>query len=179
MGDLQALERKILARMAAAGQRVQLNEEHRQRHLAAREQRKGLFTAVSDRLLRQLIRPRLAKLADHVGLGRPAHAEDAGRTRCLYVFGPAEPFPVTARLELAVHHDQDIEKILLLYRLEVLPAPFPFPAEDRLVLPLEAVAEPVVATWVEEKLLQFLDLYLRVVMGGQLPEWTAVLPLAA
>jgi len=49
----------------------------------------------------------------------------------------------------------------------MMPAFVRFTEQDRLPLPLDTVADDEVADWVEERLLEFLDTYLRIDGGGE------------
>jgi hypothetical protein len=167
MNELENLEQRIWDRLAQAEQGRRLASEHERWRQEGREQRTHLFHRVADRLLGQCIRPRLERLAEHLGHAMPLGADETGRNRCVYPLRPTGRFPATGRLEVAVHHDLDVEKVFLLFHFELLPAPVPFEGQDRLVFRLEEVDDQRVAAWIEDKLLQVLDVYLRLQAGEQ------------
>jgi hypothetical protein len=170
MSDMRQLGEKIRARVTAAERRRLQAEEQRRRREADREQRVQQFQALADRLGRSFIRPGLNRLAAHFKNAVPVAVEETGRHGHGYVFGPTAAFPAVARLELAVRADEPLENVLLVYRLEVLPAPSPLHCADRLVFPLHQVNEERAAAWVEEKLLQFVGVYFRVA-GDEAEDW--------
>jgi hypothetical protein len=164
MSHVAELEQKIRDRLAAAERRRRQDQEDRRQRERARQQRGLHFRAVADRLLRQHIRPGLDRLAA-LFPARPLHAEEAGRNRAVYLFRPSADFTAGGTLELAVHHDLEVERLFLLYRFELLPVPFAHVTHDRLVLPLDGADEARAAAWVEERLLGALDVCLRL-QGG-------------
>jgi hypothetical protein len=165
MTDLRELEAHIEARLAAAEQRRLHAEEQGRRRRDAREQRTTDFRVVADRLTRGLIRPALRRLANHFAKAAPLSADETGRNGFGYVFGPTPSFPAVARLEMTVHPDEAVQEVLLVHRLDILFAPSPVQCQDRLVFPLDAVDETAAGAWVGEKLLQFVDVYLRLSNG--------------
>jgi hypothetical protein len=180
MIHLRELEQKIQDRLAVAEQRRRHHEDLRHHHHAARQERAQQFRAVADRLVRHHIRPRLDRLSAPFP-ARPLHPADQGPNRCVYVFHAGPRFPVGGTLEVAVHHDLDVEWLFVLYRLDLLPVPFPFVSDDRLILPLAGADEAHAAAWIEERLLEALDVCLRV-QAGERDEGEAeppVLSLAA
>src|SRR5262249_1414056 len=70
-------------------------------------------------------------------------------------------FPATATLELGVTRDGEAHSVAVRYSLSILPAFFPFDPESHLVQPLDLLDDGKVAAWVEEKILDFVDAYLR------------------
>jgi hypothetical protein len=165
MGDLEGLEQRIRDRLALIQERRRHVEEQAQEHQSAQEQRADHFRRVADRLLRLHLRPRLAQLAAHFANIVPLEGEEAGRNRCVYVLQQTARFRASGRLELAVHHDLAIEQVFLLYRLDLLPVSFPFEGQDCLVFPLYKIKDERVVAWLDEKLLQVLDVCLRVEAG--------------
>jgi YHS domain-containing protein len=137
---------------------------HQMRQLEQRHQR---FTAVADRLMQQVICPRLRKLAEHFGNARFPEAGQPPSHHCLFCLEHTERFPAAVRLELAVSHDGDYETVQVLYRLEILPVFFALKGTDQLRFPLEAVNEEQVAAWVDDRLVEFVDAYLRLELQEQ------------
>ncbi|MBI1827268.1 MAG: YHS domain-containing protein [Planctomycetes bacterium] len=76
-------------------------------------------------------------------------------------FRHTERFPATSKLEFTVHPDAEQNKICVTYRVEILPIFFDFEREDELVLSADVVDEQIVNSWVERKILQFVDSYLK------------------
>lgn len=162
MGDLQELERKIQERLRSAELDRRLEGEHKRVRQLTLQHRQRRFRALADRLLRHHIRPRLERLTRPFPNAGPVHAEEAGPNRCVYVFQPTAEFQAGGQLELAVHHDLEVERLFLVYRFHLLSVALPSSMEDRLVRPLDRVDERQLAEWIEAHLLGALDLCLRV-----------------
>jgi YHS domain-containing protein len=64
-------------------------------------------------------------------------------------------------LELGVYPDANVENILVVYNLEILPIFFRFAGRDQIAFPIEGVDEPQLIEWIEKKIHDFLDTYLR------------------
>jgi hypothetical protein len=161
MGDLRDLEGKIKERLARADEGLRRWREEQGRLRAQFHQRGRQFRAVADRLLDSHIRPRLAALAGRFDNVEAVPTEESGRRCCAYVFRPTPYFPATARLALAVYPDEHAEKVLLTCELDLLPALVPCEGRDLLTLPLHAFDEARAVGWVEDRLLRFAELYLR------------------
>jgi len=62
---------------------------------------------------------------------------------------------------MAVSRDGQCETLLVLYDLEILPVFFQFQGSDQLTIPLEQFDEKKIADWVDQKIIDFVDTYLR------------------
>jgi YHS domain-containing protein len=161
------LDRRIEERLAA--QQERLSVQHRQMvermHELGRRQRH--YLAAADRLAEEVVRPRLEKLARRFENAELLSPDVTGRHQCVCSFRRTSRYPATAKLELGVSRNGEIDQLLVLYSPSILPAFFEFAGRDQLALPLEQVDEGRVAGWVEEKILRFLDAYLRLETLGQ------------
>jgi hypothetical protein len=165
LSDLQRLEQKIQEKLRAAEQRKQRQQQYQMECMLERERRHQSYTVIADRLMRNIIRPRVQKLATHLENAYFPDPNEAARHHYLCCFPRTVNFSATAKLELAVSHDGAYEELLLLYNLEILPVLFPFQARDTLTMPLDSVDEQRVASWFDEKILCFIDIYLRLETG--------------
>jgi YHS domain-containing protein len=125
------------------------------------KERARRYTALADHLMQDVIRPRLERLARRFDNARLLGPDEAGRHGCVCTFAHTPRYPATAKLELGVSRDGDFEHIYLLHNLSILPVFFQFAGQDRLAVPLDRIEERQVADWVEQKILDFLDTYIR------------------
>jgi YHS domain-containing protein len=160
MSDLNDLERKIKEKLSLGMERQQLQQDHLRQRMAAAEDRHRRYTVLADRLMNEVIRPRVGKLKELFDNARMPEARNSRHT-CVCQFEHTSRFPATASLELAVTRDGEIKTIMLQYRAEILPAFSPIEGQDELTMPLEQVDEEKAVAWVEAKLLQFVDTYVR------------------
>ena len=160
MADLSDLERRLKEKLALSEERKQLKQNHVQQRMAEAAARHERYTALADRLTQDVIRPRMEKLLALFDNARTPEALNSRHTVCCQ-FEHTDRFPATARLELGVTRDGEIKTVTLEYRLEIIPVFFPVEGRDRLIIELDNVDEGKVAAWVEAKLVQFMDTYLR------------------
>jgi YHS domain-containing protein len=161
MSDLTDLEKRIQERLGITEERRQLRQNHLQRQMQEFEQRHQHFTALADGLMAQVIRPRMRKVAEHFDNAKFPEADQPRSHHCVCCLERTERFPATVRLELAVSHDGDYETAQVLYHLEILPVFFAFKGKDQLAITRNTVNEAQVAAWVDDRLVDFLDTYLR------------------
>jgi YHS domain-containing protein len=159
MASLDDLDRRIRQRFAASEERRHAEHQQLRRSRDELEERLARYTRLADRLMNEVIRPRMGRLAGHF---ENAHvpAGQGGRHSCVYLFERSPRFPAVATLELGLTRDGQVRTLVVEQKVTIVPAFGAVPLPDVLVLPLEGVDEERVAAWVEEKLLAFLDAYL-------------------
>jgi YHS domain-containing protein len=160
MADLTDLERKIKDKLALSEERQQLQQNHQRQQMVEAEARHRRYTALADRLTQEVIRPRIEKLQSLFDNARIPEARNTRHTCCCQ-FEHTIRFPATARLEMGVTRDGEIKTVTLQYEVEILPVFFPVEGRDELAMLLEEVDEAKAAAWVEAKIVQFVDSYLR------------------
>ena len=70
--------------------------------------------------------------------------------------------PASAVVEFSIEHDLRCEHLVVVARVVVIPRLLRLIESDRLTMPLAAVDEAAIEEWVESKLLEFLNEYLRI-----------------
>ena len=160
MAEMTDLERKIKEKLSLSEEREGLRREHLQQQMAEAEARHQRFTALADRLMQEVIRPRMEKLKTLFDNARMSEAR-CSRHTCCCQFEHTVRFPATAFLEIGVTRDGEIKALILQSQLEILPVFFPVEGKDELTILLGEVDENKAATWVEAKILNFVDTYLR------------------
>jgi YHS domain-containing protein len=161
--DLAQFRREVQRRIAAAGTEPTWTAEAAAQYMAALEPRRQRFLEVARRLLAEVIEPRMAAVAQPFANAQPDR--NAHQDRSAWWFGYCERFPVTARLEISVGHNEPIDEVQLRYHLELMPAFTKYDPHDRFVVPLDALDDAAAADWVERKLLEFLGVYLAIDRG--------------
>ena len=160
MSSLDELASKISERLDAADARRSKNREDLQARHEEQVRRLERFGAVATRLSAQLVRPRLERLAgffENAVLSLPT----AGCSQCTCQFAPTSRFPASVKLDVVVAHDQEIENLVVTYSLQILPVFLEFERNDSLFLPLDASDDQQLVSWLDEKLLRFVDTYLE------------------
>ncbi len=162
MTDLQDFSQTVAARLAAAQKEPNWQHDDWARYMAEFGSRQRRFEQLAEHLLESVIRPRLDVVAV------PFNAQpiaNRGPFHCAYGFGYSERFPVTLRVEFAIEFDARAEVVSVCYELHMMPVFIKYSAHDKMTLPLDEVSEENVAAWVERRLLEFLDTYLRIDRG--------------
>jgi YHS domain-containing protein len=154
------LERRIKERLEVSEESRHLRQNHIQEASKAWSERQAHFTGVADRLMQVVIRPRVEKLKSYF---ENAMLPEERNTRHTSVceFANSPRFPAAVRLEFGVTRDGEAKTVIVQYSLAMLPVLVRFQERDQLCVPLEAVAEDQVATWADEKIVGFVDTYLR------------------
>ncbi len=162
MSDLSLLDQQLREKMAGAEERRRLHQRHEGQRMEQINRRHQEFAKVADHVAQDLIRPRMELLAGYFDNAEPlSDGDPARRHHCRYVFRHNERFPATATLDLGVCPDADLENILVVYTLEILPIFFRFEGRDQIAFPLGGVDEPQLVAWVEKKIHDFVDAYLH------------------
>jgi len=63
-------------------------------------------------------------------------------------------------LQFSAGPDKDVRQMILDYDLTIIPALMKFDGHKRLELPLDQVNEEVIATWLDERILEFVETYI-------------------
>jgi YHS domain-containing protein len=160
MAEMADLERKIKEKLSLNEEREALQRNHLQQQMAEAEARHQRYTGLADRLMQEVIRPRMEKLQTLFENARMSEAR-CSRHNCCCQFEHTARFPATAFLEIGLTRDGEIKAVILQSHLEILPTFFPVQGNDELSMPLDEVDENKAAAWVESKILDFVDTYLR------------------
>jgi YHS domain-containing protein len=155
------LDLRIQEKLQATKERKQLQHNHLQQRMMEFDRRHQAFTSIADHVMQTIIRPRMEKLLQYFENARIQDADSSGKHHCTCCLDHTVQFPATARLELAVSRDGQCETLLLLYNLEILPVFFQFEGSDQLTVPLEDRNEEKIAEWVDHRILDFVETYLR------------------
>ncbi len=165
MDESSKFSRQIELRLAASRREPRWSAEQAQRFMADFEPRQRRFEEIAGRLVATIVRPRMEKLASYFENAKLAKADRNDRCACW--FGYSNRFPATTKVEFAIEHDEPIENLVVAYELYMMPVFLKFDAHDNLRTPLSQIDETVISAWVERKLLEFLDTYLRLDRGAE------------
>jgi hypothetical protein len=165
MTDLNNLDRQIQERLEAVERHRKRRQQLLERQLAEDVERSRRFGKIADRVVQMVIRPRVARLVAHFENAELLPVDAVTRYHCVCRFRHTGQFPASTKLDVAVSHDARFEHLLVLYELEIFPIPFPFEGRSELAFQIGAVDEDLAAAWVEERIVSFVDTYLR--LGGE------------
>lgn len=125
--------------------------------------RKLRFDQVAPQLVTEVVRPRLAQLA--LLFKNASVGDDPSNDRASCWFGYCERFPSSAKIEFAIFPDAPMENLVVRLEASIFPSYQRFEPHDKLLVSLVKPDEAQVVQWVEDRLLEFLEAYLRIDRG--------------
>ncbi len=167
MDDLRALERRIQQRLKSVEEKDRLQQVQLQTRMAQIEKRHAQFVQLADSLMSDVVDSRMAKLASFFDNAELLERDEAGKHNCVCRFDHSARYPASVKLTLSVAHDADIEKLLLVYDLEILPIFFKFKGHDQTGFSLNRPNPEQIAGWVDERIVAFVDTYLQLEQTDQ------------
>ena len=164
MSNLVEFAKHIKERLTAANCEPHWSLGEAERYMEEISKRRHRFEKVAATLNIDKIQPRLASLASFFVNANLTQDLPVGHCECW--FGYCERFPSSTKIAFAVEHDVRYEKIAVCYEVSMMPLFIRFNEHDRMTIELDEVNGYQVADWVEERLVEFLDAYLRIDRGG-------------
>jgi hypothetical protein len=119
------------------------------------QDRKQRFDQIAPQLVSDVIRPRMAQLAFQFN---NAALDDRSNDRTTCWFGYCERFPSSAKIEIAVVSDAPIENVVVRIEASIFPSYQRYEPHDKLVVPMAHFDAGQVTQWVEDRIMDFLDL---------------------
>jgi len=138
--------------------------EEAEEYMAEYGVRRQRFEQLANHLNKDIIKPRLEMVASYLANASMQDESSSSRSSCWFSF--CQRFPTVAQLEFAIEHDVRFEKLIVHIRTRMMPVFVRFNEHDEMSLLLDSVDEEEVSVWAEERLLEFLDTYLRIDAGG-------------
>lgn len=165
MSELVDFDRQVQQQLAAANRQPHWESDEAERYMAEIGARRERFEQQAARLNELIVQPRLKTLASYFVNASLVTNDPAGHCSCW--FGYCERFPATTKVAFAIEHDARFEKMVVGYEASMMPQFIKFNEQDKLPLPLDAADDAAVSHWVEERLLDFLEAYLRIDRGRE------------
>jgi YHS domain-containing protein len=131
--------------------------------MQAFEGRKARFDLVAPQLIVTVILPWLSEVASHFSTSRVEKSEN-GLGGCLWL-GYSERFPVTAKAEVRLSHDAGFQNVAVRFEASIAPSFQHFEPNDKLLLALGDSNFQQLANWLDDRLLEFVDAYMRTDRG--------------
>lgn len=153
------LRKGLDALMAKTAREREGRQEALESDMQALVQREQGFQELAARLYAEVVGPRLALIREYCG---DAEYHTAGSPNAGIVdFNTKRDYSASVQLYLAIVPDASFEAAVIQYRFQILPIFMEFQSDDSLTLPLDAIDEAALAKFVEDKILQSVDAYLR------------------
>jgi YHS domain-containing protein len=174
MADLSTFESQLEAKLRADTERNRREKEALITRRTELEQRHELFVRTARKLTDEILCSRVEKLANFFPNAKLRDGDPATPNRCRCEFQHTARFPATVTLELGVFHDGEIRNVILYCDTEILPVFFRYTPHQQSSQPLESVDPAKAAEWTEQRLIEFVDTYLRLEHSDQYQQDTLV-----
>jgi YHS domain-containing protein len=162
MSELNELEQRIKEKFGEHQANLKRRNHSMAESMKRVDERFERCTTLADELVHSVLRPRMKKLAEFFPNAKVEESEQVGSHQSVCRFTHSERFPATARLEIGFGADRDNANFEIHYCLQILPIFFDFPKEDSTRIPLDQVNADKVGKWIEQKIGDFLDSYLKI-----------------
>lgn len=164
MSELLDFEKRIEQRFANDSSTPHWTSEEAEQFKVEIGVHRQRFDHLAAHLLNALIQLRLELLASYFPIADLI--EDKPPHHCTCWIGYTHRVPATTKVAFAVEHDVHQQKIVVCYDAHMTPTLAKFSEHDTLTLAFDEVDDTKVAEWVERRLLEFLDAYLRIDSSG-------------
>lgn len=160
MGDIAKFSKSIQARLINADSKPHWTESDANTYMANVALRRQRCEELASHLIGEVIRPRMETITSYFANANPI--DDEGERICACALSHSERFPVESTIGFAVEHDVQYVGVVIRFDARMMPTFVPFNEQDKLTLNIKEVDDERVAEWVEQRLLEFLDSYLRI-----------------
>ena len=159
MSTLEEFRYKLKSQVKAAASAPRWQSSEAEAYMTALRSRRQQFDEAARSLVATVIKPRLDTVVELFRSARTMTDEQA--CRCWCWFACSERFPVTAKVEFALEHDESVEHLFVRYEACLMPVFVRFQPHDKLTIRLDEINPEQIAGWVEERILEFLETYLH------------------
>lgn len=161
MGELKDFSEKVKERFSQAlkeqGARMTETDSNMKLFIEQRDR----FNDVAHRIMVSVVFPRMQELSRHFENSDLTDIQDIDGVYCSCDFSHTPRFPATASLVIAFSPGQNNASLNVHYKLKIIPVLMDYKQADEHSFPLETLRDEEVVEWVEAKLLEFLDAYLK------------------
>src|SRR4029453_15758227 len=137
MSKLEEFRSKLKSRVAAAGNVPGWQSADTEAYMAALRLRRQQFDDSAKSLLARVITPRLEVGTEPFPSARTMTDEQA--CRCWCWFASSDRFPITAKVEFAVEHDESVERMFVRFDGCLMPVFVRFQPHDKLTFRLNEI----------------------------------------
>ena len=167
MSTDQELAERIEAELRAAEDRIlQIQRQARDR-FDELQQRSRLFREIAEPFARKTVEPRLQKLLGYFKNGRIAELDERSGYHCACSFTHTPRFPATVTVTLGVTHDHTLERVLLIYSLEIMPVFLQYDKSSQVDFAIDEFNPEKATCWVDDRVVQFVQTYLQLEFADQ------------
>jgi hypothetical protein len=156
MASIDSLASRIDAEFSAVEKKAQKQQAAQLEEQKQRQKRLEHLGKVFDEL-QDALRPRLELLVKKFGDRVQATPRIVPSTR--EVSFQFKSHRAQVRLKFSACTDQDIQKVILGYDLEIVPILMRFKAHDEMEFPLNAIDKEAAINWMDDRIVEFIQTY--------------------
>ena len=159
MDTHKSMKERIEKILSREQEKIQLEEEKRNAEMKEVEAHELRFRELSKHCYFDLIEPRLRSLESYFN-DALYHSPRFGEMGAVE-FNRHRRFDASVTLELGIEPDYDFKNLIVKYHLHIIPILMDFQDEDFLSFPIDNVDENHLISFVEEKITQCVETYIR------------------
>ncbi len=167
MDEPASFAERLRSEIEASERRIQQLREEKLQDFDLLKARHDRCDRESERLVEEIILPRMQELVSAFGKTEFLERDSRDQTTLVLKFPHSARFPARTTLRMSIAHDQEIKKILIHYDLEILPIFIQYNKHAQLEVPLDSIDDQKIASWVEDRLLEFTKTYLELEFADQ------------
>ncbi len=157
MPDVSSLMQRIESEFAAGEQKIKSFQAEKLQAYEDRQKRLQMFEQVCKRL-QDVWRPRLDALSQKFGQHVKVNPNICGELReATFDF---ESNLARIQMKFTASTDEDVRKLVLDYRLDILPILMKFEPHKQAEFPLESIDVEAVGRWMDDRIVDFVRTYL-------------------
>jgi YHS domain-containing protein len=119
------------------------------------------FHGIAHDFLVSAVYPRLQELSRQFDNSRVGDISQTDELRCTCKFSHSKRFPATASIEFVVSPGEGYGSLNIDYNITIFPMLMDYDSNDKRSFPLDAPSWDELNDWVESKILEFVDTYLK------------------
>ena len=139
------------------------DQDEARRYMIEVSDRRSRFESIASRICDEIIGPLVQTVAARFPNATLSKYEPAGRIVCW--FGYCERFPASTRIVFSAEHDVRFEKVYICFEASMSPPFIKLNEHDKHSMLLAEVHDDDVSNWVQERLIEFVNDYMRIDRG--------------
>ncbi len=161
--DLVEFANQVDALLSNSNREPNWDPEEARRYISEIADRRSRFEPIALRLYGVVLTPLVesfAKRFPNASISKDDHSK-----RCTCWLGYCERFPVSTKIGFAIEHDVRFEKLFVCFDASMSPPFIKLNEHDKQPMMLAEVDDDEVSVWAQERLIEFLNDYLRIDRG--------------
>jgi len=156
-----SLNTKIQAAIAAADEKLRELRAEKVAEFETLQRRHAVAEKVRDRVVHEIMRPCLEQLLSNFDNAELQADDSPHSCSCAVQFKHTPRFPAGVTLRLGAAFDASFQHLLVIYDLEILPIFMEYQKAAQTSVPLEAIDDDALRNWIEDRLVEFVETYLK------------------